>query len=74
MHPIQSSPTSKTTMEIWFVLNLPRVLLKFISETFKVAPLKYTNPSIRKTIKEMQSLIELPKVLIKFVSTTFSEG
>ena len=54
-------------------MNLPKVLLKFISETFKVASLKRIKPSIRKTIKEMQFLIELPKVVLKFVSETFSK-
>ena len=54
-------------------MNLPKVLLKFISETSKVAALKHIKPSIRKTIKEMQSLIELSKVLLKFASETFSE-
>ena len=53
-------------------MDLPKVILKFISETFKVAALKCIKPSIRKTIKEMQSLIELSKVQLKFVSETFS--
>ena len=54
-------------------MDLPKVILKFISETFKIAALKRMKPSIRKTIKEMQYLIELPKVLLKFVSETFSK-
>ena len=54
-------------------MNLPKVLLKFICETFKVASLKRIKPSIRKTIKEMQFLIELSKVVLKFVSETFSK-
>ena len=54
-------------------MDLPKVLLKFISETFKVAALKRIKPSIRKTTKEMQSLIELSKVLLKFVSETSSK-
>ena len=55
------------------MIDLSKVLLKFISETFKVAALKRIKPSIRKMFKEMQSLIELPKVLLKFVSETFSK-
>ena len=54
-------------------MDLPKVLLKFISETFKVAALKRIEPSMRKTIKEMQSSIEFSKVLLKFVSETFSK-
>ena len=54
-------------------MDLLKVLLKFVSETFKVAALKRIKPSIRKTFKEMQSSIELPKVLLKFVSETFSK-
>ena len=37
-----------------FVMDLPKLLLKFISETFEVAALKRIKPSIRKTVKEMQ--------------------
>ena len=54
-------------------MNLPKVLLKFISETFKVAALMRIEPSKKKTIKEMQSLLEFSKVLLKFVSETFSK-
>ena len=54
-------------------MNLPKVLLKFIRETFKVAALKCIKPSISKTIKEMQSFLELSKVLFKFVSETSSK-
>ena len=54
-------------------MDLPKVLLKFISETFKVAALRRIKPSKRKTIKEMQSLIKFSKVLLKFVSETFSK-
>ena len=52
-------------------MNLPKVLLKFIRETFKVAALKCIKPSTSKTIKEMQSSLELSKVLFKFVSESF---
>ena len=52
---------------------LPRVLLKFIRETFKVAALKYIKPSIGKTIKKIQSFLELSKVVLKFVSETSSK-
>ena len=45
-------------------MNLPKVLLKFIRETFKVAALKCIKPSISKTIKEMQSFLELSKVVL----------
>ena len=54
-------------------MNLPKVLIKSISETVKVATLKCIKPSIRKTIGEMQSLIEFYKVVLKFVSETFSK-
>ena len=54
-------------------MNLPKVLLKFIGETFKVAALKCIKPSISKTIKEMESSLELTKVLFKFVSETSSK-
>ena len=54
-------------------MNLPKVLLKFIRQTFKVAGLKCIKPPISKTIKEMQSFLELFKVVFKFVSETSSE-
>ena len=38
-------------------MDLPKVVLKFISETFKVAALKRTKPSIRKTI--VQSTVKI---------------
>ena len=63
-----ASSTSKTTTEMKFVMDLPKVLLRFISETFKIAALERIKPSIRKAIKEMQFLTELSKVLLKFVS------
>ena len=55
------------------MIDLSKVLLKFISETFKVAALKRIKPSVRKIFKEMQSLTELSKVLLEFVSETFSK-
>ena len=38
-------------------MDLYKAVLKFISETFKVATLKPKKPSIGKIIKVMQSLI-----------------
>ena len=40
-------------------MNLRKVLLKFIRETFKVAGLKCIKPPISKTIKEMQSFFRI---------------
>ena len=54
-------------------MDLHKVLLKLISETFKVDALKRTKPSIRKTNKGMLSLMELSKVLLKIVCETFSK-
>ena len=51
-------------------MDLPKVILKFIGDTFQVAGLKRMKPSIRKTIKEMQSLMKLTKVLLKFYNST----
>ena len=51
--PYTKPSTNKTTTGMSFVMYLTKVLLKFISETVKVAALKRTKPSIRKTIKEM---------------------
>ena len=55
-------------------MNLPKVLLKFISWTFEVAALKrIKKQTFKKAIKEIQSLIELSRVLLKFVTETFSK-
>ena len=50
-------------------MDLPKVILKFIGDTFQVAALKRIKPSIRKTIKEMQSLMKLTKVLLTFYNS-----
>ena len=63
---------SKTTTKMWFVNDLPKILLKYISETFKIATLKRIKPII-KTIKEMQYFNESSKVLLKLISETFSK-
>ena len=47
-------------------------MLKYISETFKIATLKHIKPII-KTIKEMQYFNESSKVLLKLISETFSK-
>ena len=54
-------------------MNLLKVLLKFIRETFKVAALKSIKPSISKTIQEMQFFLELSKLVFEFVSETPSK-
>ena len=55
-------------------MNLPKVLLRFDRETFKVAALKCIKPSISKAIKEMQSFLELSKVVFEFVTETSSKS
>ena len=71
--PYTKPSTSKTAMEMQFVMNLLKVLLKFIRETSKVAALKSIKPSIGKTIQEMQFFLELSKLVFEFVSETSSK-
>ena len=72
MHPIQSPPQAIYGYVICNGLALGSFKICQWS-FFKVAALKRTKPSIRKTIKVIQSLIELSRVLLKFVSETFSK-